>query len=50
MTKFGEHWNEGFRDLVIKAGLRAIEDANIHGEEIQAGYVGTMDICILYRA
>lgn len=42
MTKFGEHWNEGFRDLVIKAGLRAIEDANIHGEEIQAGYVGTM--------
>lgn len=42
MTKFGEHWNEGFRDLVIQAGLRAIEDANIHGEEIQAGYVGTM--------
>lgn len=41
-TKFGEHWSEGFRDLVIEAGVRAIADAGIHGEEIQAGYVGTM--------
>ncbi len=41
-TKFGEHWSEGFRDMVTEAGAKAIEDANIHGEEIQAGYVGTM--------
>jgi acetyl-CoA C-acetyltransferase len=42
MTKFGEHWERGFRDLVVEAGVRAIEDAHLHGDEIQAGYVGTM--------
>jgi len=42
MTKFGEHWESGFRDLVIEAGARALEDANLHGDEIHAGYVGTM--------
>ncbi|MFA6530208.1 MAG: thiolase domain-containing protein [Candidatus Micrarchaeia archaeon] len=42
MTKFGEHWERGFRDLVIEAGVNAIQDAGLHGDEIQAGYVGTM--------
>lgn len=42
MTKFGEHWERGFRDLVIEAGLKAVEDAKLRGEEISAGYVGTM--------
>ncbi len=41
-TEFGERWESGFRDLVIEAGQRAIMDANIHGDEISAGYVGTM--------
>lgn len=42
MTKFGEHWEGGFRDLIIEAGVKALEDANLAGKEIQAGYVGTM--------
>lgn len=42
MTKFGEHWETGFRDLVVEAGIRAIQDAGITGEQIEAGYVGTM--------
>lgn len=42
LTKFGEHWNRGFRDLVLEAGIKAIEDANIEGNEIQAIYGGTM--------
>ena len=41
MTSFGEHWEQGFRDLVVEAGLRAIEDAGIHGDNIDAGFVGT---------
>jgi len=42
MTKFGEHWERGFRDLVTEAGVRALEDAGMSGAEISAGYVGTM--------
>ncbi|MEM2948535.1 MAG: thiolase domain-containing protein [Candidatus Anstonellales archaeon] len=42
MTKFGEHWDKGYRDLVLEAGLKAIQDANLTGSEISAGYVGTM--------
>ena len=42
MTKFGEHWERGFRDLVTEAGVKALEDAGMSGAEITAGYVGTM--------
>ena len=42
MTSFGEHWEQGFRDLVVEAGLKAIVDAGISGDRIDAGYVGTM--------
>lgn len=42
MTKFGEHWDRGFRDLVTEAGIKALEDAGMSGAEISAGYVGTM--------
>lgn len=42
MTKFGEEWNRGFRDLIIEAGKAALEDSKLHGEEIEALYVGTM--------
>ena len=42
MTKFGEHWEKGFRELVVEAGIKAVEDAKISGENITAGYVGTM--------
>lgn len=42
MSKFGEHWDSSFRDLVVEAGLKAIQDAKVSGERIDAGYVGTM--------
>lgn len=42
MTKFGEHWEKGFRELVVEAGIKAVEDAKISGENITAGYIGTM--------
>jgi len=42
ITKFGEHWEKGFRELVVEAGIKAVEDAKISGENITAGYVGTM--------
>jgi len=42
MTPFGEHWEQGFRNLVVEAGVRAIEDAGISGDRIDAGFVGTM--------
>jgi len=42
MSKFGEHWDSSFRELVVEAGLKAIQDANISGEKIDAGFVGTM--------
>ena len=44
LTKFGEHWNESFRDLIGKAGLMALESAKIEGKEIQAGKYGFFTI------
>jgi acetyl-CoA C-acetyltransferase len=41
-TKFGELWDQSFRDLGIQAGLAAVGDANLSGEEIDALYVGNM--------
>lgn len=42
ITKFGEHWEKGLRDLALEAGVKALEDANISGDKIEAGYVGNM--------
>ncbi|RCV63751.1 acetyl-CoA C-acetyltransferase [Methanophagales archaeon] len=41
-TKFGELWEKSFRDISVEAGLRAIGDAGISGEEIDALYGGNM--------
>jgi len=41
-TTFGELWDRSFRDLGIEAGLKAIEDAHIRAEDIDALYVGNM--------
>ncbi|MDR1820158.1 MAG: thiolase domain-containing protein [Methanobrevibacter sp.] len=41
-TKFGELWEASFRQLIAEAGLSAIEDANIQGDDIDAMYVGNM--------
>jgi acetyl-CoA C-acetyltransferase len=42
LTKFGEHWDKSFRQLITEAGSKAILDAAISGSEIDALYVGTM--------
>ena len=41
-TKFGERWDSSLRDLVAEAGVLAIEDAGIVGEQIDALFVGNM--------
>lgn len=41
-TKFGELWDKSFRDLFVEAGISAIEDAKVQGEEIDAIYGGNM--------
>ncbi len=41
-TKFGELWDKSFRDLVVEAGVEAIHDANMTGEDIDAMYIGNM--------
>lgn len=42
ITKFGELWNTSFRDLFVDAGVRALEDAEMDGSEIDAMYVRNM--------
>ena len=41
-TKFGELWDLSFREIGIQAGLAAVYDANLSGEDIDALYVGNM--------
>ena len=42
MTKFGEHWDRRYRDLIVDAGVEAIKDAGIEGNQIEGMYVGSM--------
>jgi acetyl-CoA C-acetyltransferase len=41
-TTFGEKWNTSFRNLFVEAGILALEDAGLAGEQIDALYVGNM--------
>src|SRR5512136_1085748 len=41
-TKFGERWDSSLRDMVVEAGVMAIEDAGIVGDQIDALFVGNM--------
>lgn len=41
-TKFGELWERSFREIGIEAGFKAMEDANLSGEDIDAIFVGNM--------
>lgn len=41
-TKFGELWEHSLRDIGMQAGLSAVSDANIAGEQIDALYIGNM--------
>lgn len=42
ITKFGELWDTSFRELMVDAGVRALEDADTDGSEIDGVYVGNM--------
>ena len=42
VTKFGELWNRSFRDIGIEAGLKAIADSGLAGNEIDGMYIGNM--------
>ena len=42
MTEFGELWDYSFREMGIRAGLEALNDANISSEQIDAMFVGNM--------
>ncbi len=41
-TKFGELWEVSFRDLITEAGMKAVADADIEGQDLEAMYVGNM--------
>ncbi len=41
-TKFGELWTKSLRELVVEAGLLAIQDANITSNDIEAIYGSSM--------
>lgn len=41
-TKFGENWEVALRDNITEAGIGALEDAGVSGEEIDAVLVGNM--------
>ncbi len=40
-TKFGEHWEKSFHDLVIDSCYQAFEDAGIGPDDVQAAWIGT---------
>ena len=42
MTKFGEHWKKGLKELITEAGIKAVEDAGISGKDIQLIVGGSM--------
>ena len=46
-TKFGELWDSSFRDLIAEAGVKAVMDAEVEGDDIEAMYVGNMSSGLL---
>jgi acetyl-CoA C-acetyltransferase len=42
ITKYGEHWNLGLKDLITEAGIKAIQDAKISGNDIELIVGGSM--------
>lgn len=42
LTKFGERWESSLRNLITEAGLAALQDCKVSGEEIDELYVGSM--------
>jgi len=42
LTKFGEHWQKGLKELAVEAGIKAVEDAGISGAKLQLVVGGNM--------
>ena len=42
VTRFGELWDKSFRALGIEAGMKAMEDANLSGNEVDGVFIGNM--------
>jgi len=42
ITKFGELWDKGLKELVVEAGIKAVEEAGISGKELQLLIGGNM--------
>lgn len=42
LTRFGERWESSFRSLIAEAGLNALSDCKVSGEEIDELYLGSM--------
>ncbi|PTD93509.1 thiolase domain-containing protein [archaeon SCG-AAA382B04] len=42
ITEFGEKWNSSFREIFLNAGIQALEDAGVKGEDIDEAYIGNM--------
>ncbi|MDO9517873.1 MAG: thiolase domain-containing protein [Methanosarcinaceae archaeon] len=41
-TNFGEMWEKSLRDIFVEAGVGALKDAGVAGEDIGSMYVGNM--------
>ncbi len=41
-TNFGEMWEKSLRDIFVEAGVGALKDAGVAGEDISSMYVGNM--------
>ncbi len=41
-TRIGELWDKSLRELGIEAGLKALQDAGVSGDEVDMLYVGNM--------
>ncbi len=42
LTRFGERWNSGLKELMAEAGIVALEDAHITSHDVEMLYGGTM--------
>jgi acetyl-CoA C-acetyltransferase len=42
LTTFGEKWDTSFRQMCVEAGIKALEDANVDGNQIDEMFVGNM--------
>ncbi len=42
LIPFGEHWDMGFREMITKAAIHAINNSKLEGQKIEAVYGGCM--------